>query len=395
MEMEVKSLKLHKGREQSVLRRHPWIFSRAIQTPTDDIQDGDVVNIQDNRGNVIGVGHYQNSSLSVRLLAFEETVIDPDFWHKHLEQAGKYRIDLGIWKPGYTEAFRLIHAEGDQLPGLIIDVYGEVAVLQAHSIGMHKARHEIAQSLVRLNTLKINSVYCKSHEALPTNYADKTEDEWLVGSLTNDIVISEGGIRFLIDIVSGQKTGFFLDQRDNRDLVRKYSKNAVVLNCFSYTGGFSLYALDGGAQEVTSIDTSAGALELLEKNLLLNSLQGHQSVKENVLIFLSKTEREFDIVIVDPPAFARSLSKRHNAIQAYKRLNMLAMARVKKGGMLFTYSCSQVVDKAMFHNTIVAAAIESGRLARVMHEMSQGPDHPVSIFHPEGHYLKGLALYLD
>ena len=394
--MQIKNLKLHKGREESVLRHHPWIFSRAIQSAIDDVNDGDIVNILDHRANVIGVGHFQNSSLSVRLLSFEETEINAEFWQKRLQNAAQYRIDLGIYQPGYTDAFRLIHGEGDQLPGLIIDIYGNVAVLQAHSIGMHQARHEIAQSLVNLNGLQIQSVYCKSQDALPTTYAGNVTDEWLIGSAEKELIVSERGIRFFIDVVAGQKTGFFLDQRENRELIRRYSKNQTILNCFSYTGGFSLYALMGGATAVTSIDTSAGALEILEKNLSLNAHQGkHHSIKENVMTWLTNSAGMFDIVIVDPPAFAKNISKRHNAIQAYKRLNMMAIARVKKGGMLFTYSCSQVVDREMFHNTIVAAAIESGRMARIVHEMSQGPDHPVSVFHPEGHYLKGLALYMD
>lgn len=394
--MQIKSLNLVKGREDSVLRRHPWIFSRAIQTSVEGIADGETVRINDYKGNVLGLGHFQNSSLSVRLLAFEEVDIDQAFWDKRLAEAAAYRIKLGILQPGYTDAFRLVHGEGDQLPGLIIDVYGEVAVVQAHSIGMHQARHEIAQSLLIITNPVIKSVYCKSHDALPTNYAQQVTDEWLTGEPALEIIINEGGIRFSIDVVAGQKTGFFLDQRENRELVRRYSKNASVLNCFSYSGGFTMYALHGDATEATSIDSSAGALEILEKNLLLNLLQGsHKSLKENVLTYLTNSDEQFDIVIIDPPAFAKNIGKRHNAIQAYKRLNMMAMARVKRGGMLFTFSCSQVVDRLMFHNTVVAAAIESGRLARIAHEMSQGPDHPVSIFHPEGQYLKGLALYID
>lgn len=379
-----------------MLRRHPWIFSRAIQTPVDDIIDGETVQILDYRGTVLGVGHFQNSSLSIRLLAFEETTLNETFWENRLNEAAGYRAALGILKEGYTNAFRLVHGEGDQLPGLIIDVYDKVAVLQAHSIGMHIARHQIAAALLKINNPSIKSVYCKSHEALPTTYAQSVTDEWLAGEPDHEIIIQEGGIRFMIDVVAGQKTGFFLDQRENRDLVRRYSRNASVLNCFSYSGGFTLYALHGDAIGAVSVDTSAGALEMLEKNLLLNILQGgHQSVKENVLTYLTNSDQQFDIVIIDPPAFAKNIGKRHNAIQAYKRLNMMAMARVKKGGMLFTFSCSQVVDRLMFHNTVVAAAIESGRLARIAHEMSQGPDHPVSIFHPEGHYLKGLALYIN
>lgn len=389
-------IQLHKGRELSVLRRHPWIFSRAIQSGTENLSDGDTVLVQDSKGQTLGTGHYQNSSLAVRLLAFEEVKTDRAFWTQRLEAAVKYRLALGILKPGYTDAFRLVHGEGDQLPGLIIDIYGPVAVVQAHSIGMFKALHDIAQALVALSSLNLQAVYSKSKEALPSNYAHRITDNWMVGKGPDELIVHEGGISFAIDVETGQKTGFFLDQRENRERVRQYAYGKEVLNCFSYTGGFSVYALQGGATRTISVDTSAGALEILEKNLSLNSFSGqHISEKENVMTYLSKTESLFDMVIVDPPAFAKSLSKRHNAIQAYKRLNILAMARVRQGGMLFTFSCSQVVDKPLFHNTIVAAAIESGRLARVMHELGQGPDHPVSIFHPEGHYLKGLALYLD
>ena len=394
--MDIPGIKLHKGRELSVLRRHPWIFSRAIHSATEDLADGDTVTIHNSKEEIIGIGHYQDSSLAVRIIAFQEIEIDAAFWFGRLREALDYRMKLGLYQKDYTEAFRLVHGEGDQLPGLIIDVYGSVAVFQAHSIGMHKARNLIAEALTQLDDLHITSVYSKSQDALPAEYAKETTNEWLIGEMTSELIVPEGGIKFHIDVVSGQKTGFFLDQRENRELVRRYSKGKSVLNCFSYTGGFSLYALSGGATNVISVDTSAGALKLLEQNLESNGLPDkHQSEKENVLTYLTKSEEMFEIVIVDPPAFAKNISKRHNAIQAYKRLNILAMARVKKGGMLFTFSCSQVVDKPMFHNTIVAAAIESGRLARVVHELSQGPDHPVSIFHPEGHYLKGLALYMD
>lgn len=394
--MQKKSVKLQKGREQSILRRHPWIFSRAIHSSIEGIDDGDIVDVIDYRGHVIAVGHFQNSSLSIRLLSFEEVDIDEQFWKSRLFAASQYRKDLNFLRPDYTNAFRLVHGEGDQLPGLIIDVYDHVAVVQAHSIGMHKARHEIAKAVMQIPDLNIKSVYNKSNESLPGNYSTGFNDEWLIGNESEELLVFEGGLKFSIDVVGGQKTGFFLDQRDNRNLIRKYCNGLSVLNCFCYSGGFSLYALDGGASQVLSVDTSAGALQLLEKNLELNNARGnHESKKENVLTYLAQTDEMFDIVIVDPPAFAKSLAKRHNAILAYKRLNMLAMARVKKGGMLFTYSCSQVVDKPMFHNTIVAAAIESGRLARIVHDMGQGADHPVSVFHPEGHYLKGLALYMD
>lgn len=378
------------------MRRHPWIFSRAIHSQTKSIADGETIKVTDINGNVLGIGHYQDSSLAVRMIAFDDVPIDAQFWNSRLEKATLYRQSLSLMQPGVTDTFRLVHGEGDQLPGLIIDVYGTIAVVQAHSIGMDKAKHEIAAALMQLRFPVIKSVYSKSQESLPSNYAKESPNEWLAGEQVEETTVLENGISFVINIVTGQKTGFFLDQRENRSLVKRYCHDKTVLNCFCYTGGFSLYAISGGAKEVVSIDTSQPALDILEKNLVINPNNAmHTSVKENVLTWLTKTDDLFDIVIVDPPAFAKSISKRHNAIQAYKRLNMMAMARVKPGGMLFTFSCSQVVDKPMFHNTIVAAAIESGRMARVSHDLGQGPDHPVSIFHPEGHYLKGLALYID
>lgn len=394
--MQVPQVKLHKGREQSLLRKHPWVFSRAIHSATDTLTDGDLVQVLDFKERILGVGHYQDSSLSIRMLAFEDIAVDDAFWKTKLNEAVAYRHSLGILQKNHTNAFRLVHGEGDQLPGLIIDVYDHTAVIQAHSIGMHKARTHIAKALTQLSGLTIDAVYCKSEDSLPSAYSKDIKDEWLIGDTQENLVIHEGGIQFGIDVVAGQKTGFFLDQRNNRELVKLLADGKSVLNCFCYTGGFSVYALQGGATEVISIDTSAGALEILEKNLTLNSHTGkHESVKENVLTYLTKSDEQYDIVIVDPPAFAKSLAKRHNAIQAYKRLNVMALSRLKKGGMLFTFSCSQVVDTQMFRDTIVAAAIESGRLARVAYELGQGPDHPVSIFHPEGHYLKGLVLYMD
>lgn len=389
-------IKLHRGREQSVLRRHPWIFSRAIQQVPKSISDGDIVLIQDAGGLPVAMGHYQDSSLAIRILAFAETQVDHQFWTSKLNEAYMYRNRLHWLKPGHTNAFRLVHGEGDQLPGLIIDVYGSVAVVQAHSIGMHKARHDIAEALQQIHGLRIQAVYAKSKEVLPSEYAKEVTDEWLTGEPVEEIVMHEGGIQFTVNVMTGQKTGFFLDQRINREIVGKYANGATVLNGFSYSGGFSMYALQGGATQVTSVDSSLAALELAEKNAVNNAFPGaHRCVRENVLTYLNQTDSLFDMVIMDPPAFAKNLEKRHNAVQAYKRLNILAMAKVKPGGLLFTFSCSQVVDRILFNNTIVAAAIESGRMARIVHELSQGPDHPVSVFHPEGHYLKGLAIYLD
>ncbi|MDQ3017039.1 MAG: class I SAM-dependent rRNA methyltransferase, partial [Bacteroidota bacterium] len=312
--MQISQVKLHKGREQSILRRHPWVFSRAIQSPINDLLDGDLVKVMDHRERIIGVGHFQNSSLSIRMLAFEDVAIDELFWKTKLQEALAYRLSLDFIKQGITNAFRLVHGEGDQLPGLIIDIYDTTAVMQAHSIGMHKARHLIADSLMHLDGLQINAVYCKSEDALPSAYAKEVKDEWLVGNPTENLIVREGGIMFGIDVVTGQKTGFFLDQRNNRELVRQHAHGKSVLNCFCYTGGFSLYALEGGATGVISVDTSAGALDILDNNLKLNVNSGtHQSIKENVLTYLTQSDEQYDIVIVDPPAFAKTLSKRHNA----------------------------------------------------------------------------------
>lgn len=387
---------LRRGREQSVLRKHPWIFSGAIYSDTSSLSDGDTVLVQDAGGRDLGVGHFQSSSLAIRLMAFESIVPDEAFWTKRLTAAADYRMALGILRPGETDAYRLVHGEGDQLPGLIIDVYADTAVVQAHSIGMHKALPMIARVLPGIPALGIQYVYDKSHETLPGNYASGQSDGWQGDPGQPVLEIREGGLAFEVDVAGGQKTGFFLDQRENRALVRRYAHGRHVLNCFAYTGGFSLYALAGGAAQVTSIDASGPAMALLERNVGRNGFSDrHAGLRDDVLKFLTRDESLYDLMIVDPPAFAKNLAKRHNAVQAYKRLNALAMQRIRPGGLLFTFSCSQVVDKPLFHNTLVAAAIESGRMARILHDLDQGPDHPVSIFHPEGHYLKGLALCID
>jgi 23S rRNA (cytosine1962-C5)-methyltransferase len=385
---------LHPGREQSLLRRHQWIFSKAIKQKDTHIRDGDIISVADSNGNVLATGHYQDSSLSIRILEFAQETIDSRFWTRKLQSAFDYRRALGLTGNAETNAYRLIHGEGDELPGLIIDIYDHVAVIQAHSIGMYRQRQEIADVLKELTQSELHGVYDKSIAEMSKGTPE--QNRWLVGSAPDDIRISENGIAFVVDVVRGQKTGFFLDQRVNRQFIRDYASGKDVLNCFCYTGGFSLYALAGNARRVTSVDSSGIAIEMLEQNIQNCTFNGeHHTVAADVMQFLGQTNDNFDIVICDPPAFAKSLHKRHNAVQAYKRLNVMAMKRVKPGGMLFTFSCSQVVDRQLFYDTIVAAAIEVSRPVRVMFEMSQGPDHPVSIFHPEGSYLKGLALYFE
>ena len=387
---------LHPGREQSVTRRHQWIFSQAIRKKDKALADGDIVSVSDVNGKIIATAHYQDRSLALRILDFGDTIIDSTFWTRKLTSALAYRRSLGLVQSPATNAFRLVHGEGDELPGLIVDIYDRIAVLQAHSIGMFRQRHQIADSLMQLDGMDILGVFDKSAEVLKTDADEMNDPQWLTGSGKERVTILENGIQFSVDIAQGQKTGFFLDQRLNRMFVQEHSSAKSVLNCFCYTGGFSMYALAGRAKHVTSVDSSGPALAILQENLQLNGFaERHEAIQADVLPFLTQSHDLFDLVICDPPAFAKSMHKRHNAVQAYKRLNVLALKHVKPGGMLFTFSCSQVVDRQLFYDTIVAAAIEAGRPARVIFETSQAPDHPVSVFHPEGSYLKGLALYLE
>lgn len=387
-------LKAH--RDEAVRRFHPWIFSGAIHRVDGQPEDGDIVEVFDKSGEWIATGHYQQSSICVRIISFDYQPIDQEFWIRKIENAYNYRTKIGIAEAKNTNCYRLVHAEGDGLPGLIIDVYGKTAVMQCHSIGMYYARIEIAKAIECVLGGKITAVYDKSKEALPKDFANKVENAYLIGKKTKSEVV-ENGVKFHIDWESGQKTGFFLDQRDNRRLLSEYAKNRTVLNTFCYTGGFSMYALKHGAKLVESVDVSAKAIELVNANAVLNGKfeDMHTAHAEDVMAFLKQSEKAYDILVVDPPAFAKSLEKRHNAVQGYKRLNALALGRVAPGGLLFTFSCSQVVDRQLFYDTIVAAAIEAGRQVRVMHHLTQPADHPVNLFHPEGSYLKGLVLYVE
>ncbi len=390
-----KTIKLAKGREQSVLRFHPWIFSGAIKQMDKDIADGEIITVLDYQNNILAKGHYQSgTSIAVRILTTEEEEINASFWHKRIKNAFEYRKNILHLPNNTTSAFRLIHGEGDRLPGLIIDVYHHTAVIQCHSLGMVKVQNLIKDAVIEQSAGMIQYVFTKNKESLPNA---QNEDQWLTEEGPTPIKVYENGHTFLVDVVKGQKTGFFLDQRDNRQMVGEYSKGKSVLNLFSYTGGFSIYALKEGATKVTSIDVSKTAMSACDLNVAETDFANdHESITANVMEYLKSDEiPPYDIVIVDPPAFAKSVAKRHNAVQAYKRLNMLALDKVKKGGLLFTFSCSQVVGTQLFYDTIVAAAIESGRNIRVMHHLSQGADHPVNLFHPEGHYLKGLLLAVE
>lgn len=388
----MKTIKLKPGKDKAVRRFHPWIFSGALMNFTEAVDDGELVRVVDPKGNFLACGHFHNGSIAVRILTFEDEAIDQNFWNKRLQNAYTYRKTIGLPKVGLTNCYRLIHAEGDGLPGLIVDVYCKVAVVQCHSIGMHLAVQQISNAILALEDAGIRAVYDKSAETLPANYAAQIQNVFIMGYEQPEPII-ENGIRFIVDWEEGQKTGFFLDQRANRELLEKYCKGKTVLNCFSYSGGFSMYALRAGATKVHSVDASDKAIEWCRKNGDLNFPEGeqHEAFISDVMEYLKQCAM-YDVMVVDPPAFAKSMSKRHNAVQGYKRLNMAAIRKVKPGGVLFTFSCSQVVDRDLFYNTIVAAALESGRQLRVMHHLSQPPDHPVNIFHPEGAYLKGLAL---
>jgi len=392
----MKQIFLKDKRDAAVLRFHPWVFSGAVARKSGQIEDGEWVEVRSHQSALLGMGHYQDGSICVRLLTFVPTTIDQEFWTKKIANAFHYRRAIELTDKDLTNCYRLVHGVGDGLPGLVIDVYGEVAVVQCHSIGMHRDRAFIAQALQEVYGDSLKAVFDKSAESLPKEYAARMQNGYLYGT-GGETTVKEYGAKFSIDWEAGQKTGFFLDQRENRRLLGEYAPGKRVLNAFCYTGGFSIYALKAGAIAVDSVDVSAKAMELTDRNVALNGFSEgqHQSYTADVLDFLRKNPTMYDLMIVDPPAFAKNLDKRHNAVQGYKRLNALAMEKINPGGILFTFSCSQVVNKQLFYDTIVAAALEAGRQVRVMHQLSQGPDHPVNMFHPEGDYLKGLVLFVE
>ncbi len=410
----MKKIFLKPKKDAAVRRFHPWIFSGAIATMDDGIADGEAVEVYSAHKDYLATGHYQsNASIAIRLFSFTKTDAGQAFWTQKIRNAYQYRQQLGLTQNPHTNCYRLVHAEGDGLPGLIIDIYDKTAVLQCHSIGMHTEKEKLTQSLLEVFDNQLTTIFDKSADTLPDPYIKSVQNSYLyphsshspIPPSPNSHISShpptlpsslENDLPFRIDWEQGQKTGFFLDQRDNRNLLAQYAAHKTVLNTFAYTGGFSLYALRAGATQVDSVDVSQKAINLLEENVQnVGFTDRHHSYTQDVLKFLQQCENEYDIMIVDPPAFAKSIAKRHNAVQGYKRLNALAMKKIKKGGMLFTFSCSQVVDNQLFYDTIVAAALEAGRTARVMHHLTQAADHPVSLYHPEGAYLKGLALYLE
>jgi len=392
---------LKPGKEVPVLRFHPWIFSGAIARIEGNPADGDIVQVCDKRGVLLGMGHFHHGSIAVRLLTFfDDNLEDLSFWADKIQNALETRA-LTFDPFSKSQTYRLLHGEGDGLSGLIVDIYGPTAVMQCHSIGMYRQRELIAAALQEVFGARLQAIYDKSSEALPPKFSESQSNGYLWMAMDFDAaapqMVLENGVAFRVDWQTGQKTGFFLDQRDNRQLLAKYAAGKTVLNAFCYTGGFSCYALKAGATLVHSVDVSAKAMEICAENAQLNKPYPgqHEGFTEDVLKFLKQTEREYEVMVIDPPAYAKSLEKRHNAVQGYKRLNVEAMQKVAPGGMLFTFSCSQVVDRDLFYHTIAAAAMEVGRPVRVLHHLTQGPDHPVSLFHPEGAYLKGLVLKLD
>jgi 23S rRNA (cytosine1962-C5)-methyltransferase len=395
----MKQITLKKGRDGAVRRRSPWIFSGAVHREDDALEDGELVQVLAANGEVLGVGHYQAGGIRVRVLAFGEEALPQTFFRDRLTAALNLRRQLGLLDDPLTNAFRLVHAAGDGLPGLIVDRYASLVVIQCHSIGMHREREQIAVAIRELLGGAVETIYDKSTAVLPERYALGVDDGVLWGADVSEVIILENGRRFHVDVAGGQKTGFFLDQRENRWLLGSYAKDKRVLNTFCYTGGFSVYALLGAAAQVQSVDLSAPAIALTEENVTRNGdfTAQHEAHAADVMEWLKEhaDDNPYDIVVVDPPAFAKNKHKRHKAVQAYKRLNARAMRSVKPGGLLFTFSCSRVVDRELFYNTIVAAGLEAGRNCQVLHHLSQGPDHPVNLFHADGSYLKGLVLRVE
>jgi len=381
----MKKLSLRPKREGSIQRFHPWVFSGGVAKEDKDIEDGDLVEVYSSRGDYLATGHYQDASIKVRIISFEQTEADQAFWTQKIQQAYNTRKEIGFPENGLTDSYRLLHAEGDGCPGLIVD----------DSIGMHRQINQISTALQTAFGENLDCIYDKSKKALPGNYARGMEDGMLFGEMADEISVLENGHSFLINYQTGQKTGFFLDQRDNRAFVGKYAKGKKVLNAFCYTGGFSVYALKAGATLVHSVDASEKAIDLCRKNIVENSPEladKHEGFTADVNRYFKETETTYDLIVLDPPAFAKSMAKRHNAVKGYKRINAEGIRRIAPGGILFTFSCSQVIDRQLFQNTVMSAAIEAGRQVSILHHLSQPPDHPVSLFHPEGSYLKGLVL---
>ena len=388
-----KAVNIRKNKKHSLERRHPWVFSGAIFSDTSEISDGDTVTVLDHKNHFLARGHFQHATISVRVLSFEDHQLDQVFFDRKIKNAVSLRLRQDLLSPT-NNIFRLIHGEGDGLPGLIIDYYAGVAVIQCHSIGMFNSIDMISNALQKVDELNLIAIYSKSSDTLP-NRQDNT-DGYLYGSCEVPHLALENGVKLNIDWVNGQKTGFFIDQRENRMLIAKYAKGKNVLNTFCYSGGFSLLALANGAKHVDSLDSSKKAIQLTDENIKLNNFESaHTSIVADTMDYIKDLEKDYDVIILDPPAFAKHRDKRHRAVQGYKRLNANTIRQIKPGGIIFTFSCSQVVDKQLFTNTIIAAAIEAKRNVRILEQLHQPSDHPISAFHPEGEYLKGLVIQVD
>lgn len=392
---EISRIVLKSGKDQSVRRFHPWIFSGAIKKIYGNPAEGDLVSVYDNKDEFLANGHYQVGSIAVRIISFENEEVEPGFWFERIGAAYTMRQQLGLTESDHTNVYRLVNAEGDGMPGLIIDYYAGNVVLQVHSIGIYRNIQIIADALKKIYGKRLKSIYDKSETTMPFKGPIEAKNDFLLGT-TREEVVTENSLKFRVKWIDGQKTGFFIDQRENRMLLREYSKGCTVLNMFSYTGGFSVYALKGMAKEVHSVDSSVKAIELLDENIKLNfDGANHTSYAVDAFDFLNSIENKYDLIILDPPAFAKHQNVLGNALQGYKRLNQKALGQIRKGGILFTFSCSQVVSKENFRKSIFAAAANTGRKVKILHQLTQPPDHPVSIYHPEGEYLKGLVLYVE
>ncbi|MBQ9668062.1 MAG: class I SAM-dependent rRNA methyltransferase [Prevotella sp.] len=399
----MKNITLKRGKQESLLRFHPWVFSGAIKHVDEGINEGELAKVMTENGEFIAIGHYQQGSIAVRVLTFDDVPIDDDFWRRRLASALQVRIAMGIADTPRNNTYRLVHGEGDMLPGLVIDIYDQTAVMQAHSVGMHLLRHTLAEQLMKVMEGRITNIYYKSETTL--SFVEPENGFLIGGSEVNTAM--ENGLTFHVDWLNGQKTGFFVDQRDNRSLVERYAQGRNVLNMFCYTGGFSVYAMRGGARLVHSVDASAKAIELTRRNVELNfpGDARHEAYCDDAFRFLDSvadstlnsqhSALDYDLIILDPPAFAKHRGALHNALKGYTRLNSKAFEKIAKGGVLFTFSCSQVVTKDQFRAAVFTAAAQARRRVRILHQLHQPADHPVNIYHPEGEYLKGLVLYVE
>ena len=391
-----KQIFLKRGKEESLERFHPWIFSGAIHHMDEGIEEGDFVRVISSAGKFIAVGHFQIGSIAVRVLSFRDIVIGGEFWKERLKSALEMRISIGIADNPQNNTYRLVHGEGDNLPGLVIDCYGETAVMQAHSVGMHVCREQICNALVDVMGSRIKNVYYKSETTLPYKAELNQENGFIYGSTDNNVAV-EHGLKFHVDWLKGQKTGFFVDQRENRQLLERYAKGKSVLNMFCYTGGFSVYAMRGEAKLVHSVDSSAKAIDLTNDNIELNfpGDKRHEAFCEDAFKYLDANDNKYDLIVLDPPAFAKHRSALRNALKGYTRLNYKGFQRIRQGGILFTFSCSQAVNKEQFRAAVFTAAAQAKRKVRILHQLHQPADHPINIYHPEGEYLKGLVLYVE